>query len=70
MRVTSITDVKRRSDRLRASGLMSAGYDGYGEHDPPARVTRTATMPLAPQQRRLNSVVTNIGRPEARPNRR
>jgi hypothetical protein len=28
MRVTSITDVKRRNNGLRVSGLMSSGYGG------------------------------------------
>lgn len=30
MRVTAITDVQRRSNGLRVSGLMSSGYGGYG----------------------------------------
>jgi hypothetical protein len=38
MRVTSITDVQRRSNGLRVSGLMSSGYSGrygnqYGDRD-------------------------------------
>ena len=30
MRVTAITDVQRRSNGLRVTGLMSSGYGGYG----------------------------------------
>ena len=33
MRVTSITDVQRRNNGLRVSGLMSSGYGGYGGYD-------------------------------------
>ena len=32
MRVTSITDVQRRSDGLRVSGIMSSGYGGQYEN--------------------------------------
>jgi hypothetical protein len=32
MRVTAITDVQRRSNGLRVSGLMSTGYGGYGQN--------------------------------------
>ena len=31
MRVTAITDVRRRSGGLRVSGLLDSGYHGYGQ---------------------------------------